>query len=46
MGLLNSTCSVIELFGWNPVPIAVAMQPGQFPETLSARLGPGAGGGT
>ena len=47
-GLLISTCSVIELFAWNPVPTADAVQPGQSPETLSVSAGPagpaGAGG--
>ena len=34
------TNSVIELFGWNPVPTALATHPGQFPETLTLSADP------
>ena len=38
-GLLISTCSVIELFGWKPAPTADATQPGQSPETPTVSEG-------
>lgn len=44
-GLLISTCSVIELVGWNPVPTADATQPGQSPETPTVSEGPAGAGG-
>jgi hypothetical protein len=44
-GLLMVTDSVIELFGWKPVPTALAMHPGQFPETLTLSVGPAGEGG-
>ena len=43
-GLLMATNSVIELFGWNPVPTALARHPGQVSETLTLSVGPGGDG--
>jgi hypothetical protein len=40
-----STNNVIELFGWNPVPTALATHPGQVPETLRLSVGPDGDGG-
>ena len=43
-GLLNSTCSVIELFGWNPVPIAVPCSRDSHPRHHVSAGPAGAGG--